>query len=254
MKRYLILLFALLAALTAAPQALADDHDRDPDVNTAVVINQRSDSSLFDFAFSIRRIAGDVVDQENVALAYSSCERCRSVAIAIQIVLAHGSPSTVTPQNVAVAVNENCTACETFAAAYQFVITGGTELEFTKEGKKELKRIVREIRRLNDPDLSLEEIRTRLDALIARLRVVLKTQLVPKRERGDDDDDDDERDEDEDRPAPRVTTTGETETEPAQTTSTESTPTETTETEPVETATTTTETTTTETVPTQTTP
>ncbi len=257
MKRYLILLLVLLATLVAAPQALADNHDGDPDVNTAVVINERDDSSVFDFAFAIRRVAGDVVDQENVALAYSSCERCRSVAIAIQIVLASGSPSTVTPQNVAVAVNENCTACETFATAYQFVITGGTELEFTKEGKKELKRIVREIRRLNDPDLSLEEIRTRLTALIDRLRVVLKTQLVPKRDR--------RRRRRRRRSGTRATTTagasrhrsrrpGETETEPAATTSTESTPTETTETVPVETGTTTTETTTTETVPTQTTP
>jgi putative peptide zinc metalloprotease protein len=252
MKRYLILLLALLAALCVGPQALAGEHDRDPDVNTAVVINERDDSNVFDFAFAIRRVAGDVVDQENVALAYSSCERCRSVAIAIQIVLASGSPSIVTPQNVAVAVNENCTLCETFATAYQFVITGDTELEFTKEGRKELKRITREIRRLNDRRLSLDEIRTRLDALIERLRVVLRTQLVPKRDRGDDDEDEDEDDGQEEQPA--LTATGETQTEPAQTATTESTPTETTATEPVETGATTTETTQTETVPTQTTP
>jgi hypothetical protein len=250
MKRYLILLLALLAVLCTVPQALAGDDDRDPDVNTAVVINEQDDSNVFDFAFAIRRVAGDVVDQENVALAYSSCERCRSVAIAIQIVFAADSPSTVTPQNVAVAVNENCNLCETFATAYQFVITGDTELEFTKEGKKELKRIVREIRRLNDPDLSLEEIRTRLDGLIARLRVVLKTQLVPKREHGDDEDEGDDREGEN----PVLTTTGETQTEPAETATTQSTPTETTTTEPVETGTTTTDTTQTETVPTQTTP
>jgi hypothetical protein len=156
----------------------------------------------------------------------------------------------VTPQNVAVAVNENCNLCETFATAYQFVITGDTELEFTKEGQKELKRIVREIRRLNDPDLSLEEIRTRLDGLIARLRVVLRTQLVPKREHGHDEDEGDDREGEN----PVLTTTGETQTEPTETTTTQSTPTETTTTEPVETGTTTTDTTQTETVPTQTTP
>lgn len=249
MRRQTLLLLSLLLALAIAAvspaAAWAQDEDDDsgirPQDNAALAINTEDDSSIFKFAFEIRRVAGEVVDNENVALAYNECERCRSVAVAIQIVLVVGSPSVVTPGNVAVALNYQCTLCESLAMAYQFVIGVPDDFHFSGEAMSEMKRIRNEIRRLRKLDLSIPELKARIDALADRLRVVLKEDIRRHEERKKkrDDGDDDRRP-----PPPPPADTTETETTE---TETETTETETTETETTETETTTTESTTTET-------
>jgi putative peptide zinc metalloprotease protein len=200
MKRLSLLLVALAFALGAPGHARADEGVPSGD-NAAVAVNTKDGSSLFKLAFSLRRVAGDVVDNENAAVAYSSCESCRTTAIAIQIVLVVGSPSTVTPKNFAVAINDGCTLCQTFAAAFQFVIgVDDPSVGFTKEGMRELHRILREFKALKKDDYTLEEFHARTQALSERLRVLLETQLVPHG-RGGADDPGDELDE-ETRPAP----------------------------------------------------
>ncbi len=258
MKRLMFLL-TLLAALAIAGMgpaaAWAQDDDDDggnirPEDNLALIINTEDDSSIFEFAFEIRRVASEVVDNENVAIAYNECERCRSVAVAIQIVLVVGSPDTVTPQNAAVAVNYQCTLCESLAMAYQFVVGVPADFRFSGRAMSEIKRIRNEIRQVQKLDLSIPEMRARIDALADRLREVLKEDIRrfeerKKRGRNDDDDDDDGGDNRSPQPPARTTPT----TVPTDTTETEPTETETvtTETETTETETTSTETTTTET-------
>ncbi len=243
MTRRLLLLLALLVALAAPGQARADDHDSGGD-NAAVAINTKDGSSLFKFAFSLKKVLGEVVDNQNAAVAYASCEQCQTTAIAIQIVLVSGSPDTVVPENYAVSINENCTLCQTYSAAFQFVI--GVEdpsVGLTKEGKRELKQILREFKALKNEQYTLEEFHAKTQALAQRLRTVLKTQLVSKRA-GDEEDLDEEEVEDdveeEERPAPPqapadgTTSDGETTTESTTTETTPPTPT-TTETAPTET-------------------
>jgi putative peptide zinc metalloprotease protein len=185
-RRFLILVAALVAAIafSALPSA-AQAGD-----NAAIAINTKDGSSVFKLAFAIRRVAGDVVDQTNGAVAYASCTSCQTTAIAIEIVLVTGDPSTVTPTNVAVAVNESCNLCDTFASAYQFVVSVDGPVHFTPEGLHELRDIRKELRELKG--LSNDEIRARLPGLIARLKTVLQTQLVrSKPEEGDQGDEDD---------------------------------------------------------------
>jgi putative peptide zinc metalloprotease protein len=244
MRRRFALLAALLVAFGLPSLARADDGSDlglNPDANAAIAINTEDGSSLFKLAFAIRQVAGDVVDQQNVAVAYASCTSCQTTAIAIEIVLVTGDPSTVTPENVAVAVNENCNLCDTFATAYQFVVSTGGPVRFTHEGLRELRQIRHELKKLKG--LSNEEIRARLPDLIARLRTVLKTQLVPVKRR--EDGQGDERDGDQ--PSQGSTSHGG-ETTPGVTTGeqeTVTTPTTDTSTETTETVTTTTPTTTT---------
>jgi putative peptide zinc metalloprotease protein len=179
-RRRLALLAAVLLAFGLPGLARADDGNGlglNPDANSAIAINTEDGSSLFKLAFAIRRVAGDVVDQQNVAVAYASCTSCQTTAIAIEIVLVTGDPNVATPENVAVAVNESCHLCDTFATAYQFVVSTGGPVHFTSEGMRELQQIRHELRKLKG--LSNAEIRARLPALIARLKQVLQTQLVP---------------------------------------------------------------------------
>jgi putative peptide zinc metalloprotease protein len=250
MRRLTLLLLAfLLAAGLALVQAGPATAGGD---NAAIAINTKDGSSLFRLAFSIRKVAGDVVDNQNAAVAYSKCQRCKTTAIAIQIVLVTGTPSTVTPTNVAVAVNENCTLCETFASAYQFALSTGGPVRFTPEGRQELAAIRKALRDLRNEDLSPAELQTSVKALMGRLRTVLATQLVPTAP-GDDEAEEQEDVEEEDEVEADDEPTGAERVEDRQSDTVTTTPTAETETRPAETTPTTTETetmpTTTETAP-----
>ena len=97
-------------------------------------------------------------------------------------------PSTVTPLNLALALNESCTSCQTFATAFQFVVgVDDASVRFTKAGKTELKRILAEFRALRSHALTLQEFHTATGALADDIRTVLRTELVSK---GDDDEPD----------------------------------------------------------------
>ena len=180
MRRLTLLLLSLVLALAVAgvrtPTASAQD-------NAAVAINTKDGSSIFKFAFSIRRVAGDVVDQTNAAVAYSQCEQCRAVAVAIQIVLVVGHPSVVTPGNLALAVNYQCTLCESVALAYQFVIGVPADFHFSAEALREMAQIRKEIRRLRKEDLPVAELRARIDALADRLRELIREDIRRQEER-----------------------------------------------------------------------
>jgi putative peptide zinc metalloprotease protein len=176
MKNRLLSLLTILCTATAlatAPAAIAGGD------SSAVAINTRDNTTLVRIVFDIRRIMGDTVDPTNSAIAISSCNSCKTVAIAIQIVLAAGNPSVVVPQNVAIAMNINCTLCQTLAMAYQYVYTGSGVLRFTREGRRRIAQIRRQLMQLETSGLSIEEIAARVTQLNAELQQVLLTQIVP---------------------------------------------------------------------------
>jgi putative peptide zinc metalloprotease protein len=151
---------------------------------SAVAINTKDGSSVFRLAFSIRRVMGDVVDQQNAAVAYASCESCQTVAISIQVLLVMGDPEVVTPENLALAINQDCTLCQTLASAYQFVVGFGTKVMLTPEGRQQLEEIRRQLRELGRDDLPIEETQARTDTLMDSLRQVLDSDLVAKEPKG----------------------------------------------------------------------
>jgi putative peptide zinc metalloprotease protein len=174
LRRTLVTLLVLLAGAWYAPGAVASDD------TAAVAVNTKDGSSVFRLAFSIKKIAGDVVDNANAAVAYSSCESCRTIALSIQIVLVTGDPETVTPENVAIAINENCTSCETLASAYQWVLgTDEENVRFSPEGRLAINEIRKELRELGKSDLPVDELQARVHQLMVRLGAVLRTELEP---------------------------------------------------------------------------
>lgn len=171
------LTLALVALAFAGGPALAHPALARAD-NSAVEINTKDGSSLFKFAFAIKRVAGDVVDEQNAAVSYASCTQCQTVAIAIEIVLVTGDPSVVTPTNLAIAINDQCTLCVTVADAYQFVVSAPADFSFSPHGMQEIRRIVNEIRDLGKGDLSAAEIQARLEQLVQELHDVLLQELA----------------------------------------------------------------------------
>jgi putative peptide zinc metalloprotease protein len=171
--RSLALAAALLISFALPAAASAQD-------NAAVAINTKDGSSIFRLAFDVRRTMHDVVDSSNAAVAFSSCESCRTVAVAIQVVLVMSDPTVVSPENVALAINLECVACATLASAYQYVTTVGGPVHFDAEGSKEIAEIRKALRDLaKQPDLPLEVVQAEVDALVERLYAVLDTHLVP---------------------------------------------------------------------------
>ena len=181
--RIRIVLLALLAVLTlTTPLAGAQSNDtQGPQNNKATAEARHDGDSVIDLAFSVRENASEVIDDTNSAVAYASCEACRAVAIAFQIVIVQGNPDTVTPTNVAVAVNSECSGCSTLALAYQFVVGYGEPVEFTREGLRRLEKIREEFAKLEAEyaNLTNEEIKARTDAFAAEIRDILATELVP---------------------------------------------------------------------------
>jgi putative peptide zinc metalloprotease protein len=165
-------------AVPAAPAAAQGD-------TTAVAINTKDGFDLFRLAFQIRRATGDVVDTGNAAVAYASCTDCQTIALAIQVVLISGyDSSTVSPENLAIAINESCTLCDTLASAYQFVLTAEGNLHFTAEGNQRLAEIRRALLALRDSGLTAAEIQAKVDALMEELADILSTELVSAGESG----------------------------------------------------------------------
>ena len=148
--------------------------------NAAIAVDTKDGSTVFKVAFAIRHVMGDVVDETNAAVAYNSCNDCAAVAIAFEIVLVEGSPSVVSPQNISIAINENCTTCVAVAEAYQFVLGGDTGLvHFDSEGNRILADIRKELHSLKKEDLTLDQLQARLDAIAAQIADVLANHLVP---------------------------------------------------------------------------
>ena len=186
MKKIAIVVSACLLATTmsvgVASPALAQD-------NAAVAVNTKDGSSIFKFAFNIHRSMGEVVDNTNAAVAYASCEDCTTIAVAIQVVLVMGDPEVVTPTNLALALNFECTLCYTMASAYQFVISTDGPVHFTAEGNRTIAELRQQLRDLLKSGASIEEIAAQLDVIVDQLAEVLATQMVPAGNSSDDGED-----------------------------------------------------------------
>src|SRR5690349_17325160 len=217
-RRFLTLLLAALFALglTAGAPSAASAGD-----NAAISVNTKDGTTVFKVAFAIRHVMGDVVDQTNGAVAYASCTDCAAVAVAFEIVLVEGDPSTVTPTNVAIAINDNCDPCVAVAEAYQFVLGTGGLVHFDNEGNKILSDIRKELHSLKKEDLTLDQLQAEMDSIAARIADVLANHLVPVPGK---------------KTGQQETTTATTTTTPDTTTSTPTTTTETTTTEPTTTS------------------
>lgn len=173
---------AVIAVAVAVSSALvvraAGDGGSTGGDNTAVAVNTNDDSTKFKLSFKITRVNADTVDASNAAAAVSSCENCETIAIAIQAVVVWEDPSIVSPTNLAIAINQNCTECLSYADARQHVVGTDGISRFTAEGNQRIKDIRADLRSIRKEDLTPEEIEARVDAASAALADVLRDELV----------------------------------------------------------------------------
>lgn len=116
---------AVPLVLVAAPgQAYADGGGADGGGanNVVIVVNHDNGSTRIEGQAAVAVDEGPSVANRNIALARASCVGCRTEAAAIQVVVVVGSPGRVVPQNEALALNQGCQSCQTFAYARQVLV------------------------------------------------------------------------------------------------------------------------------------
>lgn len=119
----------------------------------------------------------DEVTATNAAVAYTSCDGCRAVALSFQVVVADGDPTSLDVGNLALAMNENCEGCESVAVAFQLVLASDQRLVLTRNGRQQLDTLRRELRQLARSDLPVAEIQTTAEAMMGRVATVLADEL-----------------------------------------------------------------------------
>ena len=173
-------LLTVLSCALPAGSAQASPHD-----NIAQATIEQDGGRAFDFAWGISTQRGGVVDQSNKAHAAARCTECEATAIAFQIVIASNA-SRVAPTNEAVALNLECPSCEVVAEARQFVRVVDGPVRITRAGRRELIDVRRSLRELETQDPPIDQLHQAVEAQEARVRSVLATELVLKRDPSQD--------------------------------------------------------------------
>jgi putative peptide zinc metalloprotease protein len=175
LRRSATALLTVLACALPAGSAQAGAYD-----NIAQATIEQDAGRSFDFAWSISTQRGGDVLQSNKAHAAARCTGCEATAIAFQVVIASGA-NRVAPTNEAVALNLECTECEVVAEARQFVRVVDAPVRITHAGRRELADVRRTLRDLELQDPPIDQLHQAVEAQEARVRQVLNTELVLKR-------------------------------------------------------------------------
>jgi hypothetical protein len=157
------------------------------------------------FAFAVRTTDGTGIAASNLARARATCRGCRSVAVAVQIVVAGHVPDldvapgpgrspVVRVSNLAVAEDlargvrttsagggrraAMCSRCSTLGLAYQFVVLGRHRLLITPAARARLAQLEGEMRRVAASRASNDVIHARMDALAVQIGETLRTGVV----------------------------------------------------------------------------
>jgi putative peptide zinc metalloprotease protein len=147
--------------------------------NQAQAVNTTDGARVFELAFDIQRVLEGPVTHENVAQAYASCQACRTIAIAVQVVLVMADVDYAVPVNYAEAINYACEACETLAFAWQLVISTGGEVGLTADALERIAAIELALDALKDSDAPIADIEAAADQLMDDLRNTIMTGTQP---------------------------------------------------------------------------
>ena len=117
------------------------------------------------------------VSATNQAVARARCSDCRTVAVALEVVVASGSPAAPSFTNYADAVSENCNRCETLAMAYQLVLLK-PDSRISHTGVARLNEIAGQLASLTRSSMPIDQISAGVDSLAAQAAQVLSEEVV----------------------------------------------------------------------------
>jgi hypothetical protein len=129
--------------------------------------------------FQIGLYDGNDLRSANVARAESrDCTDCRTVAVAVQAVIATDHPQTVAPTNAALAINDRCERCSTYAYAWQYVVTTDQKVRPSRRARIRIAAIREDIEQVAHSDLAPADMDARLNALTADFKATIDAELA----------------------------------------------------------------------------
>jgi hypothetical protein len=135
--------------------------------NLAMMLNFTDNRLRTRAAIQLNGIADRTVEVDNLGLAHSTCTDCQTYAVALQLNLISRNATSVTPQNLAVAMNVGCTDCRTVGRALQYVISVDEPTEVPSRVRSLVQKMDRELHDVqNEPDITVEELEARINAVI----------------------------------------------------------------------------------------
>ncbi|MGH9126990.1 MAG: hypothetical protein ACRDZ8_20035 [Acidimicrobiales bacterium] len=172
--------------LLAASPAGADGGVSGAHSNIVQVSNSDPGVPVVRTASAVANNEGGNVTDTNLAFARSfSCTGCRTVAVAVQVVVVDGTPSNYQPQNAAIAVNDNCQSCQTLAYAHQYVIQTSDETNFGEiVGSSQLWNIQSQISQVANSGEDFVTMSSQLDQLSSEFYHAV-VQAVQNQSNGD---------------------------------------------------------------------
>jgi hypothetical protein len=95
----------------------------------------------------------------------------------MQAVFLTGDPSSVTVTNAAVAVNAGCRGCESYAYAFQYVVSPGVPVSLSPQGRRQLLDIQAQADAAVTMVEPLADLDEELSALAEKLKAVVDAEL-----------------------------------------------------------------------------
>lgn len=147
--------------------------------NVAAAVNTTDGRTVYAISLKIVQTDASTVDATNAAVAVASCTDCQTVAISLEAVLVIGSPTTFDPTNIALAINTNCTNCQTLASAYQDIVQNNTRVRISGAGRVEIAAIRRDLESLRNSGLDIFAVQQRVNDDAGRFLAVLRNDVIP---------------------------------------------------------------------------
>jgi len=167
---HLLLATALSCAVVLAGTGFAAGDTAAGGANNVVLVSNSLDNTPV--ARSKLAVAHDrapTVANANIASASSTnCTGCRTVAVAMQLVVVEGSPQDFEPANVATATNGNCSSCQTYAFAYQYVVQPAQVVYLGADAQRALHAIRDQAEAIASSNDTYAEMKVELDAVFAQ--------------------------------------------------------------------------------------
>jgi len=172
------LLAAVTITLTLAGQPPAASAAAGGADNIVAVTNTVDGTGASRAALQVAHDPADIVANQNLATARSTdCISCRTVSVAMQIVVVEGFPHDFEPANAAVAFNGGCTSCQTYAFAFQYVVQPGRMVYLSGDAQQAIAALRAQVNAVAASDLSYEDMGVRLKELFTQFTGVVSQEL-----------------------------------------------------------------------------
>ena len=166
-------------AVAPAPASVAPDEDKDVErgeeasdegsSNIVHVENRVDNRFRLRGRVDVAHVEGLTASPVNHAEAFASCTDCQTFAVALQIALIRKDATTITPENVALAVNFRCLRCFTSARAMQYVFQVDDPDEVPERVSDMVETMNAELRGIQlTRGISIAEANARIDAVVAQ--------------------------------------------------------------------------------------